>query len=39
MDGEGRTLAELWETLAQALDTFKPAECVNCFAAAGYGPD
>ena len=31
-----RTLNELWEAIGQATDNFSPAECQNCFAAAGY---
>ncbi len=31
-----RSIAELWDAIAQALDRFTPAECRNYFAAAGY---
>jgi transposase len=31
-----RTLAGLWDAIAKALDRFKPEECENYFAAAGY---
>ncbi len=31
-----RTLAGLWDAIAKALDRFKPKECENYFAAAGY---
>ena len=31
-----RTVDELWSALASAIDAFKPAECANYFAAAGY---
>jgi transposase len=31
-----RTVPELWEVIAAALDAFTPAECRNYFAAAGY---
>lgn len=31
-----RTVDELWETIAQGIDTFTPTECENYFAAAGY---
>jgi transposase len=34
-----RTITELWETIAEVLDAFKPAECVNYFTNAGYSPD
>ena len=34
-----RTVMDLWQALAQALDTFTPTECRNYFAAAGYDPD
>ncbi len=33
-----RTVDELWSALASAIDAFKPAECANYFAAAGYDP-
>ena len=31
-----RTVDELWSALASAIDAFRPAECANYFAAAGY---
>jgi hypothetical protein len=31
-----RTVDDLWETIAQAIDAFTPQECQNFFAAAGY---
>ena len=31
-----RTLGELEEAIAQAIDTYTPNECQNYFAAAGY---
>lgn len=31
-----RTVSDLWSTIGQIIDTFKPPECVNYFAAAGY---
>lgn len=34
-----RTVTDLWQTLAQALDAFTPTECRNYFAAAGYDPE
>ncbi len=34
-----RTIPELWDTLAAALEAFSPAECKNYFAAAGYDLD
>jgi transposase len=33
-----RTVAELWDAIAEALDHFTPAECRNYFANAGYEP-
>jgi len=33
-----RTIDELWNTIAKAIDTFTPPECANYFAAAGYAP-
>jgi len=32
-----RSIDELWEAIADALDQFKPAECRNFFLNAGYG--
>lgn len=34
-----RTVDDLWDTIANCLDAFKPDECVNYFAAAGYDYD
>jgi transposase len=34
-----RTVAGLWQAIGRIVDTFGPAECANCFAAAGYDPD
>ena len=34
-----RTVPDLWEAIAQALDAFTPVECQNYFAAAGYDCD
>ncbi len=34
-----RTVDELWDTIANALDAFTPTECENYFAAAGYDRD
>lgn len=34
-----RTVPDLWEAIARALDTFAPPECQNYFAAAGYDRD
>jgi transposase len=34
-----RTIHELWDAIAQSLDSFSPAECRNYFAAAGYEPE
>ena len=31
-----RTVSGLWNAIGQLIDTFKPAECANYFAAAGY---
>ncbi len=31
-----RTVDDLWDAIAQGIDTFTPAECENYFAAAGY---
>ena len=31
-----RTVDELWDAIAKAIDTFTPSECQNYFAAAGY---
>ncbi len=34
-----RTVDQLWSAIADAIDTFNPAECKNYFANAGYGAD
>lgn len=34
-----RTIPELWDTIADALPQFSPAECANYFTACGYEPD
>ena len=34
-----RTIHDLWDAIAQSLDSFSPAECRNYFAAAGYEPE
>ena len=34
-----RTIPELWGVIGEAIDQFKPHECKNYFAAAGYDPD
>jgi transposase len=34
-----RTIDELWQTIAESLDDFTPAQCTNYFAAAGYDLD
>jgi transposase len=34
-----RTLEQLWNAIAQAIDAFTPTECANYFAAAGYDAD
>ena len=34
-----RTVPDLWEAIARALDAFTPAECQNYFAATGYDCD
>ncbi|MBL4892066.1 MAG: IS630 family transposase, partial [Rhizobiaceae bacterium] len=31
-----RTITELWDVIAKAINQFKPNECKNYFAAAGY---
>ena len=31
-----RTVDDLWDAIAQGIDTFTPTECENYFAAAGY---
>lgn len=34
-----RTIADLWDAITQAIQTFRPDECVNYFAHAGYDLD
>ncbi len=34
-----RTIPELWDVIAVAIEQFKPQECINYFAAAGYDLD
>lgn len=34
-----RTVNDLWQTLGELLEAFKPEECKNYFAAAGYDLD
>ena len=34
-----RSKETLWDAVAQCLDEFKPGECQNYFAAAGYEPE
>jgi transposase len=34
-----RTVAGLWNSVADLLDAFTPTECLNYFAAAGYEPE
>jgi transposase len=34
-----RTIDQLWNAIAQAIDTYTPSECANYFAAAGYDAD
>ena len=31
-----RSIDELWDAIAQGIETFTPTECQNYFAAAGY---
>ncbi|MCH8809169.1 MAG: IS630 family transposase, partial [Proteobacteria bacterium] len=31
-----RTVDDLWDAIAQGIDSFTPTECENYFAAAGY---
>jgi transposase len=33
-----RTIDQLWDAIAEAIDAFTPTECANFFAAAGYEP-
>ena len=34
-----RTIADLWDAITQAIQTFRPDECINYFAHAGYDLD
>ena len=34
-----RTIGDLWDAIAQAVDIFTPTECRNFFIAAGYEPE
>lgn len=34
-----RTIPELWDVIAEAIEQYKPEECVNYFATAGYDLD
>ena len=34
-----RTVDQLWEAIAQIIQTYSPAECANYFSAAGYDAD
>jgi transposase len=34
-----RTIDQLWNAIAQAINTYTPSECANYFAAAGYDAD
>jgi transposase len=34
-----RSIDDLWDAIAEILDTFTPQECQNYFAAAGYDPE
>jgi transposase len=34
-----RTVDQLWDAIAQAIETYSPSECANYFAAAGYDAD
>jgi hypothetical protein len=34
-----RTIPELWDIIAVAIEQFRPQECINYFAAAGYDLD
>ena len=34
-----RTIPELWDVIADAIETFKSEECINYFATAGYDLD
>ena len=34
-----RTVDDLWDAIANGIDTFTPGECHNDFTAAGYDPE
>ena len=34
-----RTVAELWQAIAEAIDKYSPTECLGYFMHAGYDPD
>ncbi len=34
-----RTVDELWNAIAEAIELFTPAECANFFANSGYDPE
>ncbi len=34
-----RTINDLWDVIALAIETFTPTECTNYFKAAGYDPE
>jgi len=34
-----RTVTDLWDVIADAIEQFTPDECQNYFAAAGYEPE
>ena len=34
-----RTIPELWDVIAEVIEQFKPGQCQNYFAAAGYDLD
>jgi len=34
-----RTIDELWQIIAKAIDDFTPTQCQNFFTAAGYEPE
>jgi hypothetical protein len=36
---QGRRTTDLWAAIAEAIDAFTPAECINFFAKAGYALD
>jgi hypothetical protein len=34
-----RTIDDLWDAIAEAIELFTPAECANFFANSGYEPE